>query len=227
MADVISGKINPSGKLATTFPASYEDVPSSKNFPGKEFPDKAYKGIMGMKAIPSEVIYEEGIYVGYRYYSTFNVKTAYEFGYGLSYTEFNFTDLKLSSPKFDSNLTVTVTVSNAGSLSGREVVQLYLTAPKKKIDKPAIELKAFAKTGLLKPGESQTLTFKLTADDLASFNTKSAAWVAEAGKYTVKIGASSLDIKQTATFDVPKDVVTSKVKNALTPLVKINEMRSK
>ena len=227
MSDVISGKINPSGKLATTFPASYDDVPSSKNFPGKEFPEKAAVSVMGMKSIPSEVIYEEGIYVGYRYYSTFGVKTAYEFGYGLSYTDFKFSDLKLSSTKFDNNLTVTVTVSNAGSVPGREVAQLYLVAPKKKIDKPAIELKAFAKTGLLKPGESQTLTFNLTAEDLSSFDTKSAAWVAEAGKYTVKIGASSLDIKQTATFDVLKDVVASKVRNALTPMGTINELKSK
>jgi beta-glucosidase len=145
----------------------------------------------------------------------------------LSYTDFKFSDLKLSSPKFDSNLTASVTVSNTGSVPGREVVQLYLTAPKKKIDKPAIELKAFAKTGLLKPGESQTLTFKLSADDLASFDTRAAAWVADAGKYTVKIGGSSLDIKQTVTFDVAKDIVTSKVRNALTPLVTINEMKSK
>jgi beta-glucosidase len=227
MADVLIGKINPSGKLAATFPASYADVPSSKNFPGKEFPEKASVSVMGMKSVPAEVTYEEGIYVGYRYYSTFGVKTAYEFGYGLSYTDFKFSDLKLSSLKFDSKLTVSVTVSNSGSVSGREVVQLYITAPGKKIDKPAIELKTFAKTGLLKPGESQTLTFKLTADDLASFDTKSAAWVAEAGKYTIKIGASSLDIRQTAAFDVPKDIIASKVSNALTPQVAINEMKSR
>ena len=227
IADVISSKVNPSGKLATTFPASYEDVPSAKNFPGKEFPDKATKGMMGMKVIPAEVIYEEGIYVGYRYYNTFGVKTAYEFGYGLSYTDFKFSDLILSSPKFESNLTATVTVTNTGSIPGKEVVQLYLTAPVKKTDKPAIELKAFTKSGLLKPGESQILTFKLTADDLASYNTKSASWVADAGKYNVKIGASSLDIRQTATFEVARDIITRKVLNALTPLVTINEMRSK
>jgi beta-glucosidase len=227
MADVISGRVNPSGKLATTFPASYQDVPSAKNFPGKEFPEKAYKGMMGMKAIPGEVTYEEGIYVGYRYYSTFGVKTAYEFGFGLSYTDFKYSDLKLSSPKFESNLTATITVTNTGKVPGKEVVQLYVTAPEKKIDKPAIELKAFAKTGLLRPGESQTLTFKLTADDLASFDTKSASWVADAGKYIVKIGSSSSDIKQSATFEISKSIVTTKVQNALTPLVTIDEMKSK
>jgi beta-glucosidase len=227
MADLISGRVNPSGKLATTFPASYQDVPSAKNFPGKEFPEKAYKGMMGMKAIPGEVTYEEGIYVGYRYYSTFGVKTAYEFGFGLSYTDFKYSDLKLSSSKFESNLTATVTVTNTGKVPGKEVVQLYITAPEKKIDKPAIELKAFAKTGLLKPGESQTLTFKLVADDLASFDTKSASWVADAGKYIVKIGGSSSDIKQSATFEISKSIVTTKVQNALTPLVTINEMKSK
>ena len=84
VADILSGKVNPSGKLATTFPVNYEDVPSAKNFPGKEFPEKAVEGNSGRKQIPAEVTYEEGIYVGYRYYNTFNVKPAYEFGYGLS-----------------------------------------------------------------------------------------------------------------------------------------------
>jgi beta-glucosidase len=226
MADVLSGKVNPSGKLASTFPASYDDVPSAKNFPGKEFPDKATTGgMMGTKLIPAEVTYEEGIYVGYRYYSTFGIKPAYEFGYGLSYTTFKYSDMKISSTTFSDNLTADVTITNTGNVPGKEVVQLYISAPIKKLDKPALELKAFAKTGLLKPGESQKLSFTISATGLASYDTKSSSWIAEAGNYSLKIGSSSLKIEQTASFDVAKDIVVEKVQRALTPLVKINEMK--
>ena len=152
ITDVLKGKVNPSGKLATTFPARYEDVPSAKTFPGTEFPDKATTGMLGMKAIPAEVTYDEGIYVGYRYFNTFNVKPTYEFGYGLSYTNFSYNNLKLSTPVFSDNITATVTVTNAGNVAGKEVVQLYLSAPAIKLDKPSEELKAFAKTALLQPG---------------------------------------------------------------------------
>ncbi len=226
MADVLSGKVNPSGKLATTFPAAYADVPSAKTFPGKEFPEKATNGFMG-KSIPAEVTYEDGIYVGYRYYNTFNVKPAYEFGYGLSYTSFDYANLKLSAQSFNSKLTATVTITNTGKVAGKEVVQLYLSAPVNKLDKPAEELKSFGKTDLLQPGQSQTLSFTLTPADLASFNTASSSWIADAGKYTVKIGASSTNIKQTAAFNLAKDVVVQKVSKVLGPQVEINELKGK
>ncbi|MEO6733643.1 MAG: glycoside hydrolase family 3 C-terminal domain-containing protein [Ferruginibacter sp.] len=225
MADVLSGKVTPSGKLATTFPARYEDVPSAKNFPGKEFPEKATTGMLGMKAIPAEVTYEEDIYVGYRYYNTFHVKPAYEFGYGLSYTTFNYSNLKLSSPSFEGKLTATVTITNKGKVPGKEVVQLYLSAPVNKIDKPAGELKAFAKTKLLKPGESQTLSFTVTAPDLASYHIASSSWIADAGKYVVMIGASSLNSKQTASFKLEKDILVEKDHPALAPQVQIKALR--
>ena len=145
---------------------------------------------------PAEVTYQEGVYVGYRYYSTFHVKPAYEFGYGLSYTSFSYSDLKLSSPTFAGTSTATVTVTNTGNFAGKEVVELYLSAPATKLDKPVEELRAFGKTGLLKPGQSQTLGFLLDSCDLASFDTPSCSWVAEGGQYTVKIGASAADIKR-------------------------------
>ena len=196
IADVVSGKVNPSGKLATTFPVAYGDVPSAKNFPGKEFPERAAgPGMFGQKAIPAEVIYEEGIYVGYRYYNTFNVKPAYEFGYGLSYSNFSYSSIKLSSNNFNKRITATVTVKNTGSVAGKEVVQLYLSAPAGKLDKPAEELKSFAKTKLLNPGQSETITFTIAETDLASFDTNSSSWIAAAGTYTVKIAASSLNVK--------------------------------
>src|SRR5581483_5504301 len=155
--------------------------------------------------------YAEGIYVGYRYYNSFKVKPAYEFGYGLSYTNFSFANLKLNSPAFNGKITASVTITNTGKVAGKEVAQLYLTAPKGKLDKPAEELKGYAKTKLLNPGESQTLTFTLHANDLASFNTGQTAWVADAGKYEVKIGASSEDIKLVKPFTLAKSITVEKV----------------
>lgn len=224
IADIVRGKVNPSGKLATTFPVKYEDVSSAKNFPGKEFPDQATTGMMGMKAIPAEVTYEEGIYVGYRYYNTFNVKPAYAFGYGLSYCNFTFGNLKLSSSAFDKSITATITITNQGKYAGKEVVQLYLNAPTTSIDKPSAELRAFAKTKLLKPGETQKLTFILTAADLASFHTGTASWIADAGTYEVRAGASSADIRLKASFTVPADIIVEKVNKALTPKAGIKEL---
>jgi beta-glucosidase len=225
IADVLAGKVNPSGKLATSFPASYNDVPSSKNFPGREFKDKPVPGMMGMPAFEAEVVYEEGIYVGYRYYNTFNVKPAYEFGYGLSYTSFSYSDLKLSSKEFAGSLTATVTVTNTGKVAGKEAVQVYISAPAKKMDKPVAELKLFGKTRLLEPGQSETLTFVIGADALASFDTKSSAWIAEAGDYAVKIGASSADIRQSASFKLAKELIVEKTTRSLVPQVPINELK--
>ena len=168
VTDVLSGKVNPSGKLATTFPVQYLDEPSAKTFSGKEFSEKATAGMFGMKAIPTDVTYEEGIYVGYRYYNTFDVKPAYEFGYGLSYTNFSYSNLKLSSPNFKGKITVTLDITNTGKTAGKEVVQLYLTAPAAKMAKPQEELKGFGKTNLLLPGQKQTISFVIAAKDLAS-----------------------------------------------------------
>ena len=225
VADILSGKINPSGKLASTFPVKYEDVSSAKSFPGKEFPDKATTGMLGMKAIPAEVTYEEGIYVGYRYYNTFKVKPAYEFGYGLSYTGFKYGDLTLSSKTFDKKITAAITITNTGKAAGKEVVQLYISAPAGKLDKPSEELKGFVKTGLLQPGQSEKITFTINADDLASFNTEATAWVADAGTYTVKIGSSSSNIKQTGNFSLAKELVTEKCNKVLAPQVPVNELK--
>lgn len=223
VADILSGKVTPSGKLATTFPVKYEEDATAINFPGKEFPEKATAGMLGMKQTPAEVTYEEGVYVGYRYYNTFNVKPAYEFGYGLSYTSFSYSPVQLSAAEFNGKLTATVTITNTGKTAGKEVVQLYISAPTDKLDKPASELKGFAKTKLLQPGQSQKITFTITADQLASFYTNQSAWVADAGNYTIKIGASSLNIKQTAGFRLPKAIITEKVNKVMMPQVTINE----
>jgi beta-glucosidase len=226
VADILKGKVNPSGKLTATFPLSYEDVPSAKNFPGKNLSNEAEKVLGGFaQGYNSEVIYEEGIYVGYRYYNTFNIKPAYEFGYGLSYTGFKFSNLKLSSPVFNGKITVSVDIANSGSVAGKEVVQLYIKAPSEKLDKPAEELKSFAKTTLLLPGQKQTVTFQINSKDLASFATNKASWIAEEGTYTIKIGASSADIKLTADFRLPKELVVEKDTNVLSPQVVIRELK--
>ncbi len=233
VADVVSGKVNPSGKLACSFPVQYKDVPSSGNFPGvvtevEPARDTSKKADMKdfMKPHPAKVVYEEGIYVGYRYYGSFGVKPAYEFGYGMSYTKFEYSNLKLSSDKFDNQITVTVDVKNNGSVAGKEVVQLYLSAPVKELDKPAYELKGFAKTGLLLPGDKQTISFKLDSGSLASFNTASSSWIADAGQYEVRIGASSSDIRQKASFTLNEDKVVRKESKALVPSENIKELKS-
>jgi beta-glucosidase len=225
VADILSGKIDPSGKLATTFPVKYEDAPSSKNFPGKEFADQAVTGNFGMKQIPAEVTYEEGIYVGYRYYNSFNIKPSYEFGYGLSYTTFKYSDLVLSSKTFDKKVTATVTITNTGKVAGKEVVQLYITAPNGKLDKPAEELKGFAKTNLLQPGQSEKITFTITPEELASFNTDASEWIADAGNYGVKVGSSSVNFKAMAVLSLPKEIVTEKCNKVMTPKGSINELK--
>jgi beta-glucosidase len=227
ITNLLGGKTNPSGKLATTFPVNYNDVPSSKSFPGKEFPEQGDTSTFGMKQVPAEVVYDEGIYVGYRYYNTYHIKTAYEFGYGLSYTKFGYSNLKLSSSQFNGKLTASVVITNTGSVGGKEVIQLYITAPADKLNKPAEELKAFAKTALLKPGQSETVTFTIHPADLASFDTNRSSWVADAGKYTVKAAASSLDIKSTADFNLSKEIVVEKCYNVLNPQVTIDEFTGK
>jgi beta-glucosidase len=235
IADVLSGKVNPSGKLASSFPVKYQDVPSAKNFPGvvlKEEPQKEGAKEEDLLSVfrrpkPSRIVYEEGIYVGYRYYETFGTMPAYEFGYGLSYTTFEYGNLSLNSQKFADKIKATIVVKNSGKIAGKEVVQLYLTAPAKKLDKPALELKGFIKTRLLQPGESQPITFEVSPRNLASFDPVSSSWIAEAGKYEIKIGASSRDIRQTASFELDSEMTVKKESTALVPKISINEFKLK
>jgi beta-glucosidase len=206
VADVLVGRTTPSGKLATTFPIRWEDVPSSANFPGRTLlgPDPSARGpLAGDRA--AEVTYDDDIWVGYRHFATRRVPTAYPFGFGLSYTRFRYSDLKLSAGEFSGELTASVTVTNTGRAAGREVVQLYVSAPGTAAPKPSLELAAFGKSRLLQPGESEVLRFTLTARDLASFDPASSSWRVEAGRYTVKVGASSEDLRQTATFVKSRD----------------------
>lgn len=226
IADILSGKVNPSGKLATSFPVHYQDLPSSKNFPGRNTSEEEIKGNFGMSlGHPSEVVYEEGIFNGYRYFNSFQVKPAYEFGFGLSYTKFKYGTVKISQPASNGKTEVTLSVTNSGSKAGREVVQLYLAAPAGGLDKPSEELKGFAKTKLLKPGEATTVKFVLNADELASYVTSRSAWIAAPGTYTVKIGASSADFRQQVSFTLSKEIVAEQCHMALVPVVEIKEIK--
>lgn len=214
VADVLKGVANPSGKLTMTFPKKYADVPSSSNFPGVPANDPEY------------VDYKEGIYVGYRYFTSFNVAPSYEFGYGLSYTTFSIDNVKVSSNEFTGDqITISAEVKNTGKTAGKEVVQLYVSAPKGKVDKPAKELKAFAKTKLLQPGESQTLELILTARDLASFNPTESAWIADAGTYTLEIGTSSLNIHKKEKLALKSALVLEKVNNVLNNTADFSDMK--
>lgn len=227
IADVLTGRVNPSGKLATTFPMTYADVPSSKTFPGHELPSADNKPGNPLMGKPSEVTYDEGIYVGYRYYSTFKVKPAYEFGYGLSYTDFKYSNFKLSSENFKGKVTASVLITNKGKVAGKEVVQLYVSAPAGMMDKPERELKSFAKTRLLQPGEAQLIIFTLTGADLASFYTPTSSWTAEKGDYKIMIGASSADIKASGKIKLDKNMVVEKVHKALAPVRPVKELDGK
>lgn len=211
--EVISGAVTPSGKLATTFPVNYADAASAKGFPGTP------------AAMPTEVKYTEGIYVGYRYFEKNNKQVVYPFGFGLSYTDFTYSNLKISSGVFKDKLLVTADITNTGKIAGNEVVQLYLSAPAKQLDKPVKELRSFSKTTLLQPGKKQTVRFTIDKQDLCSFDESRSAWVAEAGDYTIYIGASSKDTKLNTSFILQNELVVKKVNNVLAPVQKITELK--
>lgn len=212
VADVLTGKVNPSGHLTATWPMSIGDDPSTKNFPQSpvyyNFTDKFENG--AVKGV-NYSNHEEGIYVGYRYYDTNNKPVAYPFGYGLSYTTFAFSNL--SAKKQGDNVVVSVTVKNTGKVDGKQVAQIYVTAPKGSLDKPAKELKAFAKTSELKPGQSETLKMTIPVRELASFDSANSQWLAEPGSYTFQAGDNVENILCKASLNLPK--YTEAVSNSL------------
>ena len=221
VADVLSGASYPSGKLPMTFPVTYFDHPSSFNFPfdyvgdgsfnpfasNDDEEDNALAAMFGLakekKANVDYTEYKEGIWVGYRYFATAGKNVSYPFGYGLGYTTFGYSKPVVKVAK-DGTVTATITVTNTGSAVGKEAVQLYVTAPDGGLVKPACELRAFAKTGELKPGESQTLTMTVDPYTLASFNEETSAWETAAGAYTAHFGASVADIRATVPFKLAK-----------------------
>ena len=202
VADILTGKVNPSGKLTMTWPIAAADHPSTRNFPGQMdlYTFETMKS-NGQKVPGYDFTrHEEGIYVGYRYFDTSKCAVAYPFGYGLSYTTFEYS--KPTVAQRGEQIEVSVTIRNTGKVSGKEIAQVYVAAPKGQLDKPAKELKAFGKTRELKPGESQTLKMTLQRRDLASFDEAQSAWVVDAGNYEFNIGANVSDIRATARLNV-------------------------
>ena len=206
VADVLTGKENPSGKLTQTWPVSGMDHPSSKNFPVGGANNQADNlfGWYKEKENYDYTLHKEGIDVGYRYFNTAGKDVSYPFGYGMSYTDFSYSrpSVKSSADGF----TATVTVTNTGKTAGKEIVQLYVAAPSGDIAKPANELKAFAKTRRLNPGESETLTFNVSNYDLASYHEQDHEWIADKGKYTLKFGASIEDIRAQAAYNLGRQM---------------------
>ncbi|MBR4779052.1 MAG: glycoside hydrolase family 3 C-terminal domain-containing protein, partial [Bacteroidaceae bacterium] len=224
VVDVLSGKQSPSGKFTMTWPVKFTDAYSSKNFPIDENPkiDLLNQGQKGNVKNVDYTDYEEDIYVGYRYFDSFDVPVSYPFGYGLSYTTFAYSDATIAQK--DDTYEVTVTVKNTGAHEGKEVVELYISAPDNKAaNKPAKELKAYAKTRQLKPGESETLTLSIAAADLASFDEAASAWVVAGGEYQFLVGASSQDIKATLTANAKP--MQTKAHDVMKPQVQMNLLR--
>ena len=223
IADLLTGKVNPSGKLTMTWPIAATDHPSTKNFPGN-IDDYTFKMMVGNNTpIPGHAYtnHEEDIYVGYRYFDTFNKNVAYPFGFGLSYTTFEYSDPTILVDNGD--VYVSFTVKNKGKVAGKEVAQVYVAAPKGKIEKPNHELKGFAKTKELKPGERQTLTIKILQRELASFDEANSRWIKEAGDYTFEIGANSRDIRLTTNMQLKE--YTEPVSNVLAPKQQLNLLK--
>ena len=179
MVDVLTGKVNPGGKLAETWANAYEETPAKDNFAGAG----------------RTVQYREGLYVGYRYYQTAGVPVAFPFGYGLSYTSYAYSDLKVTADS------VSLTVTNTGARDGAEIVQVYIAKPGAEIFRPAQELKAFARVSLA-AGESRTVTLPLDDKAFRYWNTRTNGWEIEGGRYEVRVGASSADIRLTANVDI-------------------------
>lgn len=226
VADLLVGKANPSGKLAMTFPLKVTDPYSSINFPiGQEdnmgtFLDFDRK--RGNEKNVDYTNYEEDVYVGYRYFTTFDIPVSYPFGFGLSYTTFSYGNPVISLK--DDRYEIMVKITNTGEKEGKEVIQLYVTAPNTKmLNQPELVLKAFAKTKLLKPKESQVIKMEVPVSDLAFFNEENSSWVVTGGKYIFKVGASCMDIKGEVSVEVPTSSV--KVDNILSPVSSLSILK--
>lgn len=222
VADVLTGKVCPSGKLTMTWPLAATDHPSTRNFP--QTPDMYSLRAQQEWGTPIKGIdyttHEEGIYVGYRYFDTFGVPVAYPFGYGESYTTFAYT--KAAARVAGQDVVLTVSVRNTGAVAGKEVVQVYATAPDGG-DRPDKELKAFAKTALLQPGQTQTLTMTVPRRLLTSYDTAASQWHGAAGTYTFRFAANASDTRLTATLRLPQ--YTEPTARVMLPQHDIDELK--
>lgn len=225
VADILVGKESPSGRLPMTWPVSYNDVPNKDDFPIpdnisedqlmeslKGFFDKRTEGVRKNFDVTT---YNEGIYVGYRYYTTKNVPVSYPFGYGMSYTSFSYSKPVVTKDA-NGDINVSVEVKNTGKVAGKEVVQVYVSAPGKDMDKPARELKGFAKTSKLNAGESQRVDITIPYSSLASFNEQGSCWQVESGLYKVMVAKNAADVKPLIATVTEEGKITENVRPCLT-----------
>mgnify|MGYP003288337489 CR=1 FL=1 len=210
VADVLMAKTVPSGKLTDTWARSYEDYPSSATFSHRD-------GNL------DDEYYSDGIYVGYRYFDTFGVMPLYCFGYGKSYTEFEIKTMNVTAD--EKQVQVEVEVTNIGDkYPGKEVVQVYYSAPDGIMEKPTQELAGFAKTKLLAPGEKDVVTITFATTDMASFDAYDAAWVMEEGEYTIRVGNSSRNTEAVAVIDLDEQVTTLQLKRLMRDTIAVREL---
>lgn len=210
VADVLTAKTIPSGKLTDTWARSYEDYPSSATFSHRD-------GNL------DDEYYSDGIYVGYRYFDTFGVMPLYCFGYGKSYTEFEMKTMNVTAD--EKQVQVEVEVTNIGDkYPGKEVVQVYYSAPDGIMEKPTQELAGFAKTKLLAPGEKDVVTITFATTDMASFDAYDAAWVMEEGEYTIRVGNSSRNTEAVAVIDLDEQVTTLQLKRLMRDTIAVREL---
>lgn len=202
LADIITGKVTPSGKLTDTWAKRYEDYPAAVTFSAND-------------GQTLQEDYTEDIFVGYRHFDSAGLPVVYSFGYGLSYTKFAYENVSVSADW--KNVTVTVTVANTGKYSGREVVQIYTSAPDGRIPKPYQELKAYAKTKLLAPGETETIEIRFATETLASYDESKAAYVMEPGDYLIRVGTHSRSTCVAAIIRLDAEAVTSQLTSLLCP----------
>lgn len=224
VADIISGKESPSGRLPMTWPLSYNDVPSKNDFPNPDeiSDDELMNSLKGFTELRTDgsrknfdiTTYNDGIYVGYRYYTTKNIPVSFPFGYGMSYTSFEYGKPNVEKDG-NGNIKVSVNVRNNGKMAGKEVVQVYVSAPGKDMDKPARELKGFAKTKRLAVGESETVTINIPFESLASFNDQSNCWQVESGVYKVMVAKNAADLKPMTTTVYEEGKITENVRPCL------------
>jgi beta-glucosidase len=179
LADILIGKVNPSGKLPTTFPKKLSDTPAYSTYPGKDL----------------QMDYEEGLFIGYRWYDRESIEPLFPFGHGLSYTSFEYSNLRAIPPKGNSSVAAfEVDITNTGDVAGKEVLQGYITVNKSQIERPQKELKKFEKISL-ESGETKKVKFELSEKDLSFWSTENNAWQVEPAEYLFSIGASATDIK--------------------------------
>ena len=211
-ADVLTGKVTPGGHLTTTWAQNYSDYPCADSF--------SY-----LSGNLDDYVYREGIYVGYRYFDSFNIQPAYPFGFGRTYTDF---DLNVVRTQIHGEeIQVSVCVKNIGDqYSGREVVQVYVSQPQGKLDKPYQVLAGFAATGELKPGQEETVTVVFSLRDLASYDEEQAAYLLEKGSYYVRVGTHSRDTHIAAVLELDETIVTQQLQNKVRPDIEINVLHA-